>query len=117
MGDAGSPQGVVAQQQQSLAGLVQPPDRTEPGQPGGGKRIVNGGAAMLVRRADHQAARLVEHHVEQLRSAERLTVDSDASLPCAHGMLRIAHHLSIEGDPARADPPFGLAAGTDALFR
>jgi len=95
IGQARSPRGIIAHQQQSLAGLVQPADGRKPGKAGVLQQCIDRVAAALVQSADHQSTRLVDGDANPFAHLQRLAVHFDP-VRCGIGRhFRITHHSSI----------------------
>jgi hypothetical protein len=114
VGDSRRPGSVVAQQQQTFAGLVQSTDRSQPRQSGGGQRGINRSAPLLVGCADHQPTRLVECDMDAFGGFHRLAVDRNLLAVDQRRMIRIAHDTPIQTDAAGTYPLLGLTARTGA---
>ena len=93
--------GIVGEQQQPFAGLVEPADGREPRQARAVEAAIDRVAPALVARGRHQAARLVEHDDAAFgRVVDRTAVERDAMAAGDRRELGIAHDASI--DAARA---------------
>lgn len=116
IGDAGRPLCVVGQQEQSLAGLVEPPDGGEEWEPGFRQALENGGAAVLVGGAGDKASRLVEHEIDSGFGAGLPAVHFDAIAIEGHRPGGIALHGAVYPNPSFLNQLHGLTSGAVAQF-
>ena len=103
-GDSCPPLGIVGQQKQSFAGLVQPSDGSDPGQrfTAAPQHGIHGLAAFFVRRRRHYSTRLVHHEINLLMRIKGTPIHRDAIPLQANRRLGITPHISVQ--PHSAGP-------------
>src|ERR1035437_1460781 len=111
LGDLRRPFGIIGQEQQAFACLVQPPYGTQPWQPGL-QQVVNRLAPSLVGRGRDHAARFIHDEVDGRRFADRRTVDLNpvvnpvvayAAIGHAHRAFRIPDDPPIPSNTSSPD--------------
>src|SRR5690348_13881614 len=101
-GNARGPFGVVGQQQQPFAGLIEASDGPEPGRVGRQERV-NRVSSLLVRRGRDYTTWLVEHEIDEGSGTHASAVELDAVGVHAHRKFRTAADSAVHA----------YAAGTD----
>src|SRR5215469_15566131 len=112
-----SPFGIVREEQKTLARLVQPADRSDPGERCLGKNRVHGVTSFLIRCSRDQTSRLVHCQVNLLGRFDRDSIDYDPVPLDVHRRLRIAPHRSVEAHPSSTNQCAGLRAGAVSELR
>ena len=110
------PCAVVAHQQQAFAGLVQPSQRSQPGQVRTLQQCIDAVASALVARGGQDSARFVQGHVHALRRAHRRGVHLDARARRA-GVLWVANQPTFYTHATVTHGDLGLAARARATPR
>src|SRR5579859_4891733 len=116
VGDSCGPRGIVAEQQKTLAGSVQPPHRRKPRQGGAFEASVNGVPAPFVVRGWDEASWLVQHDHEARGRSGLVAVDGDEVPTLDHWKLGVADLIAVDAYPPFAYPSTGLSARTDSQF-
>ena len=100
------PLGVIGQQQQALAGLVQTADRRDKGMLAA-EACIHGLAAFVVGSSCNHASRLVQHQVDLALRHSRKAVDRNLVFLQLDGRLNIVTDAAVQAD----------ASGTNQLAR
>ena len=110
--------GIVAEQQQTFAGLVEPADRRQPRQPGPVEAAIDGIAPAFVARGSDQAARLVEHQIDARGLTLDLTfVDGDPLAAVRQNRkFGIADDASVDAHATGSDPARGFGPRAQAAL-
>ena len=116
IGDGCGERGVVAEQQQALAGAIEPPHGSDPRQVGTGEAVVDRRPPLLVRTRGHEPPRLVQQQVQGLGGGRFIAIDGDIRVEQGRG-LRIAHDPPAHAHAPGRDKSRRLAPRTQPALR
>lgn len=116
VGDGVGPGGVVGEEQEAFAGLVEAADGGEVGVGGVGEAGEDGGTAFFVGGGGDEAAGFVEGEVDGRGDGNELAVDRDDLAFELDGEFGVATDDAVDGDTAGAGEGGTGAAGAEAEF-
>ena len=114
IGDAGAPLGIIREEQEPFARLVESPHRADEGQVRAGETFVDRGASLGVVARGDEPARLVERQVDLRGGADGSAVHLDARALRIQAERELLHHLALHPHASGAHEALALRARAEA---